>query len=962
MEKNDVMHGFRVTEVTDMPDQNGTMFEMVHEKTGAQLAWLQRNDTNKTFAIAFKTIPSDDTGVFHMLEHSVLNGSDRYPVREPFVELLKSSMQTFLNAMTYPDKTLYPVSSRNRKDFMNLMSVYLDAVFHPAIYQNPNIFYQEGWHYEIRKKEDMPVYKGVVLNEMKGAFSSVDETIIDTFDRILFPDNCYQYVSGGDPEHITDLTYEKFLETHKKFYHPSNARVFLDGDMDIDAVLAFINDEYFSHYEKEDMNFAIPMQKETDARCVKYEYESAEGEPTVERTQIAFGKIVSDYTQVEKNMAWAVLASVLVANNESPLKKNILDAGLGQDVELDLVDGIEQPWAVLNVRNTDPDKYDAIRKVLQDTARDLVKNGLDHEDILASINHMEFSYREKHEPAGVSYAQRSLTTWLYGGSPVTSLNLGSYFEQLRKKTEEGYFEKLLEEFLLDDAHLSSLIAVPNPKKAEERIAREEKKLADAKASWGEDIDQYIAINQKLDAWQKTPDSKEQLGTLPKLKLEDVERKPEEFKVKETEIHGVPVLVHEKEDSGIVYLGLYFDLAGVTREHLPSLALWSYLLTNLPTKKHSVKELNKLIKTCCGTLAFGVDAYSPRNEADSALPVFGVAASALKQNVSQMTDLILEILFETVYDKDLIRPLLKQDLEDCRQGLIMSGHASAVRRVSAHHSAAGLFSEYTSGYEAALWEKHLEENYEEKVPEFLEECAMYADVIFSKDRLFASISGAENKPLLERLIDSLHTIPANRARVHYPLLKEPAECIIIPAGISYAAAGASLIENGSAYDPKMKVLQHALTYDWLWNEVRVKGGAYGTGFSVNPNGNIAAYSYRDPDPMNALRAFKEAGKYASAKAEEKMDPEQMIIGTAAAVDPLLSPASLFRAADVSWLRGVTYEERCEARERILSVTSEDFGAFADDFAKTMENATVVIVGNEEALKKCGDLHLKKLEQL
>lgn len=319
---NEVINGFEIKNITELSDVKGTLYEMQHVKTGAKLAWLDRADENKTFAIAFKTIPENDTGVFHILEHSVLNGSKKYPVREPFVELLKGSMQTFLNAMTFPDKTLYPVSSRNDKDFMNLMSVYMDAVFHPAIYTNPNIFYQEGWHYEIRHEEDTPIYKGVVLNEMKGAFSSVDETIIDELNRMLFPDNCYQYVSGGDPEHITDLSYESFIETHQKFYHPSNARVWLDGTLDINEVTKFINDEYFSQYEKEELDFSIPNQVEKEAQHHTVQYELSKDESKEHRTQIALARIVSSYDQPLKNLAWGLLSTILVSSNESELKKS----------------------------------------------------------------------------------------------------------------------------------------------------------------------------------------------------------------------------------------------------------------------------------------------------------------------------------------------------------------------------------------------------------------------------------------------------------------------------------------------------------------------------------------------------------------------------------------------------------------------------------------------------------------
>ncbi len=495
MQINDVIHGFKVTNQRQMNDCGGTLYEMVHEKTGAGLCWLKRDDANMTFSVAFKTIPANDTGVFHILEHSVLNGSKKYPVREPFVELLKSSMQTFLNAMTFPDKTLYPISTRNKKDYRNLMSVYMDAVFHPAIYDNLNIFKQEGWHYEIHKEDEIPSYKGVVFNEMKGAFSSVDETVVNELNRMLFPDNCYQYVSGGDPVKIPTLTYEEFIANHQKFYHPSNARFFLDGDLDIDDTLQFINDEYLSKYEKLDVNFDIPMQKPTSACTHVYDYEIAEEDDPKDKTMAALAKIISSYDDVEQNTAWQVLNQILAGSNESPFKKAILAKELGQDVELSLYDGIQQPWAVIMVRNTTEENAEKALQVLKDTAKDLVQNGLDHEQILASLNQLQFQYLEKKEPAGIVFAMAAQNAWLYGGDPAMYLSCGDVYDTLRKKTEEGYFEALLKDFLLDDEHLSAVIAKPSKTLAKKRLDAEEAELKAAKASWGDRVKEKIKENE-----------------------------------------------------------------------------------------------------------------------------------------------------------------------------------------------------------------------------------------------------------------------------------------------------------------------------------------------------------------------------------------------------------------------------------------------------------------------------------
>ena len=946
---NEVINGFEIKNITELSDVKGTLYEMQHVKTGAKLAWLDRADENKTFAIAFKTIPENDTGVFHILEHSVLNGSKKYPVREPFVELLKGSMQTFLNAMTFPDKTLYPVSSRNDKDFMNLMSVYMDAVFHPAIYTNPNIFYQEGWHYEIRHEEDTPIYKGVVLNEMKGAFSSVDETIIDELNRMLFPDNCYQYVSGGDPEHITDLSYESFIETHQKFYHPSNARVWLDGTLDINEVTKFINDEYFSQYENEEMDFSIPNQVEREAQHHTVQYELSKDESKEHRTQIALARIVSSYDQPLKNLAWGLLSTILVSSNESELKKAIIEQNLGEDVELDIYDGIQQPWIVMCVRNTDAEKYDEVMQAIKKCAEGLIENGLDHDAILATLNQLEFKYREKHEPAGVMFAQRALETWLYDGNITQGFSLNPVFKELRKKVDEGYFEELLKEFFLSD-HLSTVVAVPSYTLSQERVEKEEAKLKEAKDSWKEDVSKYIALNQTLDNWQATADTEEQLNTLPKLTKEDISKDPIVYPYEVIRKYGVDVVLHPAEDSGITYLNFYFNLAGITVDHLPSLGFFASLFTNLPTKNKTVEQIQSAIRKDLGGLSFFLDAYSPTGVHDSCIPLLGISASCLKENTEKAIDLMLEIAKETVFDPEKILPLLKQDNESFRQGLLANGQSIAMRRCAAHNSAEGVFREYVGGYESGIYEKNLEKNFEKEIDTFIQECELYQEVLFSKARCTASITGEDQLAFVEKFVDGLYTVDAQPAKMHYPLLKDKKEFIQITGGVSYSAINQNIEETGGKYSPKLNVLSHLLTYDYLWNEVRVKGGAYGTGFAVNQNGNIGAYSYRDPDVTNAINAYKHVYERVASLASSNEDLTQMIIGTIASSEPLLSPLSKVRVADRFYFTNVTYEDRKNNRKAIIETTGEELSTYADVFKKALDEGCICVVGNEETYTK------------
>lgn len=955
LQLHDRIHGFNLKKIYDVKDCSGTLYEFEHEKTGAGLCWMKTADLNKTFSITFKTLPDNDTGVFHILEHCVLNGSDRYPVREPFVELLKTSLQTLLNAFTYADKTMYPVSSRNDKDFMNLMSVYMDAVFHPSIYRNPNIFYQEGWHYEIRKAEDDPVYKGVVLNEMKGAFSSMDEMIVDEMNRMIFPDNCYRFVSGGDPAHITDLSYEEFIETHRKFYHPTNAYVLLDGDLDLDAVLAFIDDEYFSHYEKEEIDFSIPMQEITPAETRTVSYEIAPEEDPSERTQICFAKLMCRYDEIEKIIAMNIMTSILAGSNESPFVSALLKEGLAEDAEFELFDTVQQPWAILSVQNTEADRLERIREVLKETAEHILEEGISRREIHALINRLEFAHREIHEPAGLFRIQNIMKSWLYGGDPVIYLSYNDLFDDLRQKAEEGYFEELLREFMFDDEHMKTVIAVPDADLGTRRLLQEKEKLQKARASW-EDVNVYLELNRRLDEWQAQPDTQEMLDTLPKLPLEAVQPEPVWFDKTITEIRGVPVLLYTDEDRGITYMNLYFSLAGITKDRLPYLSFFVSLLTDLPTETRSVLDLQAEIRSDIGALGISAEAFSQYKRTDACRPFLIVTCSALTRNIEKAADLVLDILLHTKFEKETILPLLKQTNESIRQTLISAGHAIALRRTAAQYSASSVFAEYTGGYEYALFLKDLEEHYDEKIDEFIAECALYKEYIFSPARLTVSTYKG-NEEIIRKLIAQLQYTDAERALVHFDPMEKRNECILIPAAIAFTGMSSRI-----AYRPACKAAAHILTYDWLWNEVRVKGGAYGTGCVIGNDGMAGIYSFRDPDPANSIEAAKKSYTHIQHLYETGADISSFIIGTLAGMEPLLKPASRLRYGDSMYFGGRTYEDVKQAKEKLLQADVSDLKDIAAELEETFRDCSVCVVASRDVLDSLKDMGLTELEHL
>lgn len=943
-----IIHGFEIKKVERVEDCDCDLITMKHIKSGARLLYLDREDENKTFSIAFKTIPENDTGVFHILEHSVLNGSKKYPVKEPFVELLKSSMQTFLNAMTYPDKTMYPVSSRNEKDFMNLMDTYLDAVFHPAIYTCPNIFYQEGWHYEITDENKMPEYSGVVYSEMQGAFSSIDEIILNEANATLFKDTCYKYESGGDPSSIVHLSYEDFIGAHKKYYHPSNAYIFLDGSMDINKVLEKIDTEYLSEYTKNNEEFTIPYQSILPAVRKVRNYEIDENEDAANRTVIAYGKIVADYKDVEKNIAYGALQDLLVGSNESVLKKALLEKGLCEDAEIAMIDGILQPYLLLVIRNTNIEKEKEIKEVITHSIKDLINKGLDIEMIEASLNQMEFSYREPSEPVGVMFADDALKSWLHNDDPMIYLNRGHIYDDLRSKLNTTYFSDLLKEFFLDEEHLSTMIFEPSKTLAKERKELVQKELEEAKASW-DNPNKYIELCNNLHAWQEEKDTKEALNTLPKLSLEDIKKESEHIEPETREIRGVPVLVYPKEKSGIVYMNLYFSIAGVRIDDLPLVTFYARLLGDLPTEKYDVEELQKRIRRDIGTLGISSTVVAVKDDLTATKPMIVVSLSVLKHKVDDALDLVFEILQHTKFTPEDIKPFVSQSLESARQVLSTSGHAIAQNITLAMNSAASNATEHMSGFYSMKWMSHLNENYDTEIENFIDRCYLYSDIFFTSSRLTASISGSENLLIVEKVIDTLPRQQFERCIVHYPLRKKENVGIIAPTQVSYIAMSSSI--DREKYMGHMSVLGHILTYEYLWNEIRVKRGAYGTGFSAGNTGIISSYSYRDPSPATSIETVRNAYKFIEPFTLEHEDLSTYIIGTLAHGSPLQSPASKIRSADRLYFMGITYEDRQNNRNRILSTTVEDLRKMKDALKKALEEAPFAVVGPKEALESC-----------
>ena len=940
------LHGFTVDRVRQVAELSANLVEMSHDKTGAQLVWVDNGEANKLFSIAFKTLPEDSTGVFHILEHSVLCGSDKFPVKEPFVELLKSSMNTFLNAMTFPDKTMYPVSSRNDQDFMNLTEVYLDAVFAPAIRHNKNIFYQEGWHVEMENADATPTYKGVVFNEMKGAMSSVDEVIMEGMLAAAYPDTCYGYNSGGDPRVIPELTYEKYMSMYNRYYHPSNSRIWLDGAVPLDRVLTMI-DEYLSRFERSEEKHVIAMQEPRACEKTQY-YEVSAADGTDNKAMLTLGKIIGTWQDVTRSYAADILADVLTGSNEAPLKRAVMSAGLCQDMNMEAESSIAQPGMMLTVKNIDPANAPAIRELIRNTCVELCEKGIDKADLMASINRYEFRVREPNEPAGLMRNIMALNTRLHDGDPLTYLVYDEVFAELRAMVENGGFEKLLYELLVKEDDMVVLHTLPSTTLGEELRAEEAAKLADIASRWtAEDKAAILDMNEKLHAWQQTPDSPEQLATLPILDLSEISPDPVLLHTEETELDGVTVLYHKAATNGIVHLNLYFNLSDCTLNELCEMNSLSSLLGKLPTAKYSAVELQQAVKTHLGRLNFSLETKEKIGCPERCTPVLRVNCSVMADQLDVARDLICEILTATDFsDTSRIREIALQADEQAKQMCIMGGHVLAMMAAQAHYSASSAVSEVLRGYTGMKWLHDLVANFDEKIGAHLALIKAKLAAAACRARLTLSVT-ANTEAEVSTLIAALPAGEACPSDAAYTIDLPMKQGIRIPAQIGYGVLASDL---GCAWDGSAQVAANILSLGYLWNVVRVQGGAYGCGLRIGRSIAVA-YSYRDPTPARSLQMYRGAADFLREFVASGERIDKFVISTIAETEPLMSPRDEGARADGEWFSGKTEADLRQQRAEILATDGEKLLYWCEALEHMANTGAVCVVAHEEALKAC-----------
>ena len=948
--------GFTVTRVRSSEELGGRIVELEYEKTGTKVCWIDNQQENKLFSVAFKTLPENSTGVFHILEHSVLCGSAKYPVREPFVELLKSSMNTFLNAMTFADKTMYPVSSRNRRDFLNLTEVYLDAVFAPAILTNPGIFYQEGWHIE-QDENGVPSYKGVVFNEMKGAMSGPENIAEQRMIEMLFPDTCYGFNSGGDPKNIPDLTYEQFCETYRRFYHPSNALIWLDGDIPVTETLTLIA-EYLSRFEKSTNLPQITEQKPVTVRHSE-EYELAKDEPLTDKTCMSIGKIIGTWRDRVRVLAVRVLNDVIAGTNDAPLKRAVLSAELAQEMSVSADDSIAQPFLEMDFKNVKDGREDDLLKLVRETAAALADSGLDKEALEASANRLAFRMQEPEEPQGLYRCMDGMQSWLHGGDPLMYLLCRDDFVKVREMIYDGSFEKLLRELYADENGQAVVLLKPSYTRGEELRAEEAARLKRITESWSDaDRQANLALNEALLRWQQTPDTPEQLATLPTLPISEVGAEPMHFPTEEHTEDGVTVLYHPAAARDIVHVSLYFRLTDYTPQELMLLSQAGAFLGKLSTEKYSALKIQQMQKNLLGRLDFSLIIREKQNCREACTPLLCVRYSVLRDRMQEAEQLITEILLHTNFRQpDKIKETVLQIDNRMKQAPIAAGHALAVSAVMSRYSASAALSCMTTGLPVMNRIRSLAADFDSQFDALAALYERLSRETVCKARMLASVTAV--RPVsLSGILSALPEGTAVPAEMSCTSDLPEQFGYVIPAQIGFAVQGWQLACGGMKYDGSMSVAAKILSLSYLWNTVRVQGGAYGTGLNVGADGGVFTYSYRDPSPLHSLEVNKGLSDFIRAFCESGEPLDGYIISTVSDSEPLMSPRSMGITGDDLWFSGRTDAQRREARAQMLAASRGTLTEQCKVWDAFAEQGAVGVVASDAVLAEAKELTICK----
>lgn len=953
-----MIHGFNLVneEYIKEIDSNVKIFK--HEKSGAQLMAVENDDNNKVFGIGFRTPPNDSTGVAHILEHSVLNGSRKFKTREPFMDLLKSSLQTFLNAMTYSDKTIYPIASRNQKDFHNLMDVYLDAVFFPAVKSKKEIFLQEGWHYELNNINDDIKYKGVVYNEMKGAYSSPDTIMYYEFAKGLFPDSIYGNESGGEPYSITDLTYENFIDFYNKYYHPVNSYIFLYGDMNLNDELKFINEEYLDKFEKIELNSSISLQKSfTKPKTITKKYSISSDENPENKDILIYGVRSGLKPNILESFTNEILKAVLFSNDSSPLKMKLLEKGIGEDIDDLSTDGLEVGLGITAI-NTKKEKLEEFKNTIDEELNKIVKNGINKKQLEATLNRIEYNLRESgnYPTKGIIYYISSLDSWLYDENPTDQFKYEEILKDLREKIKTDYFEKFIQEKILNNNHkvIISLEATPGlnaqkDKKVAEKLKKYKNNLTE------EEINKLIDENKILEDFQNREDSEEEKNTIPKLELSDISTNVLDIPTEIIKKDNYKILYHPLFTGKINYVDFVFNLDFIKEDEIYYLSFLNDLLGSVDTKKYSYTDLDTQIYLDTGGINSSVSTVYNYRKTDDYFKTFNLSSKATVDKTEKMFDLIEEILLNSNFDnKKRIKEMLQMTKLKYESDIVESGHSFGILRSSSYYSQQGIFNEKINGISYYDFLVNLYENFDNEFDNLKDKLNSISKKLFNSNNMILNITTDEDEKdqivkYSESVISKLSKEILEPIKLDFKLEKKN-EGIMTSSNVNYVIKSANLNPDGYNYTGSHVVLSNILSSSYLYNNIRAKGGAYGTGMIINKSGNIYFYSYRDPNIKNTVNIYNETSNYLKNLKLNNSELTQFIIGSINKFDPPTTNPVKGRVALNMYISGQTKEDLENDLEEALNTNLEELQEFSKKIKYAMDENYLVTIGNAEKIKE------------
>ena len=962
------IHDLAEYEILDehrVEDVQSDGFILRHKKSGARIAILSNNDDNKVFYIGFRTPPEDETGVPHIIEHTTLCGSKKFPVKDPFIELAKGSLNTFLNAMTYPDKTVYPVASCNDQDFKNLMDVYLDAVFNPNITKYEEIFKQEGWHYELTGKDDELKINGVVYNEMKGAYSSPDEVLSSQIYRSLFPDNTYSKDSGGNPEYIPKLTYEAYLDFYHKYYHPSNSYIYLYGDMDVVERLEWLDKEYLSQYEYKKVNSEINKQPAFDEiKNVEAQYSITMDDSQENKTYLSYNRVVGDTLDKMLYQAFDVLDYALVSSPGAPVKQALIDAGIGDDVYGSYDAGILQPVFSFVAKNANASQADEFESIIENTLKEVVKTGINKEALLAGINSSEFKFREAdfgQFPKGLLFGLNCLDSWLFDDmKPFIHLECLDTFAKLRRAVDTDYFERLIQEYLLDNTHGSSVTVKPKRGLGNEKEEALAKELSDYKASLSdEEIKKLIEDTEHLKKYQEEPSSDEDLRKLPMLTRADMKKNAMPFSNIEDELLDVKVVRHDIESNGIDYISFLFDAGDFEQSELGYLGFFTNALGLVSTEKYSYTDLANATNIYTGGISTGTASHPDIKDRNNFVFKFEVKLKVLEKNLDKALELMEQMLLASDFsDTKRLGELVAQIKARLQANLSSSGHLVAAMRSMSSFSRYALYQDELKGIAFYRSICRIEKELSESPERVSDKLAAIAKKLFARNRMLISFTGNNEaygnaKPLLEKVIAGFNKMSTigKQAEVHFNTAKE---AFVDASQIQYVAKTGDFVCEGYEYTGALRLLRIILSYDYLWINVRVKGGAYGCMNTFLRSGESYFVSYRDPNLSDTLDVYDRIPEYIKSFSPDERDMTKYIIGTFSALDTPMNPEAKGSRSLSAYLEGITFEQIQKERDEILNAQPEDIRRLADLVEAVLKKDSICVIGNENMIKESAGL--------